>query len=95
MIEDDAGIRLSGFCIEPFPVKNQLIGEPPLVKAPPGRPEGGAEVAMVKGTLPAYQAFRNVEAVEAFATSLERNMQELPLLLFLMDRVRFGVEAAR
>ena len=40
-------------------------------------------------------ALRNVEAVEAFATSLERNMQELSLLLFLMDRLRFGVEAAR
>ena len=40
-------------------------------------------------------AFRNVEAVEAFATSLERNIPELPLLLFLMDRVRFGVEAAK
>ena len=40
-------------------------------------------------------AMRNVEAVEAFATSLERNMQELSLLLCLMDRLRFGVEAAR
>ena len=38
------------------------------------------------------QAFRNVEAVESFATSLERNMPELPLLSFLMDRVAFGAE---
>ena len=38
------------------------------------------------------QAFRNVEAVESFATSLERNMSETPLLSFLMDRVAFGAE---
>ena len=38
------------------------------------------------------QAFRNVEAVEAFATSLERNLSELPLLSFLMDRLAFGAE---
>lgn len=38
------------------------------------------------------QAFKNVEAVEAFATSLERNMPEGPLLPFLMDRLAFGAE---
>ena len=38
------------------------------------------------------QAFRNIEAVEAFATSLERNIAELPLLSFLMDRLAFGAE---
>ena len=38
------------------------------------------------------QAFRNVEAVESFATSLERNLPELPLLSFLIDRVAFGAE---
>ena len=38
------------------------------------------------------QAFRNVEAVEAFATSLERNLPELPLLSFLIDRLAFGAE---
>ena len=38
------------------------------------------------------QAFRNVEAVEAFATSLERNIPELPLLSFLLDRLAFGAE---
>ena len=38
------------------------------------------------------QAFRNVEAVESFATSLERNLSELPLLSFLMDRLAFGAE---
>ena len=40
-------------------------------------------------------AMRNLEAVEAFATSLERNMQELPLLLCLMDRLHFGVKEER
>ena len=38
------------------------------------------------------QAFRNVEAVESFATSLERNLPELPLLSFLADRLAFGAE---
>ena len=38
------------------------------------------------------QAFRNVEAVESFATSLERNLPELPLLSFLVDRLAFGAE---
>jgi DNA polymerase-3 subunit delta' len=38
---------------------------------------------------------RNVEAVEEFATSLSRNMQELPLLMFLADRLRFGVREER
>ena len=38
------------------------------------------------------QAFRNVEAVESFATSLERNLPELPLLSFLIDRLAFGAE---
>jgi len=37
-------------------------------------------------------AFANVEAVEAFATSLERNLPELPVLGFLMDRLAFGTE---
>ena len=40
------------------------------------------------------QAFRNVEAVESFATSLERNMPEPPLLSFLMDRLAFGAEGS-
>ena len=38
------------------------------------------------------QAFRNVEAVESFATSLERSISEPPLLSFLMDRLAFGAE---
>ncbi|MBQ6010795.1 MAG: hypothetical protein IJL17_19860 [Kiritimatiellae bacterium] len=38
------------------------------------------------------QAFRNVEAVESVATSLERNLPELPLLSFLIDRLAFGAE---
>ena len=38
------------------------------------------------------QAFRNVEAIESFATSLERNLPELPLLSFLIDRLAFGAE---
>ena len=38
----------------------------------------------------------NVEAVEAFAVSVDaRNMNELSALLFLMDRLRFGVERAK
>ena len=36
-------------------------------------------------------AMRNLDAIDEFTTSLERNMQELPLLLFLMDRLHFGV----
>ena len=40
-------------------------------------------------------ALRNVEAVEEFATSLSRNIQELPLLMFLMDRLRYGVKEER
>ena len=37
-------------------------------------------------------AFANVEAVEEFATSLDRNLPELPVLGFLMDRLAFGTE---
>jgi DNA polymerase-3 subunit delta' len=37
-------------------------------------------------------AFRNVEAVEACATSLDRNIPEAAALDFLMDRVTFGTE---
>jgi len=41
-------------------------------------------------------ALRNVEAVEAFAVSVdERNMNEQSSLSFLMDRLQFGVEAAK
>ncbi len=40
-------------------------------------------------------AFRNVTAVEEFSVSLERrNMQELPVLSFLMDRLAIGTEDA-
>ena len=37
-------------------------------------------------------AFANIEAVEEFATSLERNLPELAVLGFLMDRLAFGTE---
>ena len=37
-------------------------------------------------------AFSNIEAVEEFATSLERNLPELAVLGFLMDRLAFGTE---
>lgn len=37
-------------------------------------------------------AFANVEAVEEFATSLDRHLPELPVLGFLMDRLAFGTE---
>ena len=35
-----------------YPVKNQLIGEPPLCEAPLGPPEGGSKVAVDQGQLP-------------------------------------------
>ncbi|MBR1588918.1 MAG: hypothetical protein IJ658_11410 [Kiritimatiellae bacterium] len=37
-------------------------------------------------------AFANVEAIEAFAASLDRNLPEQPVLGFLMDRLMFGTE---
>ena len=39
---------------------------------------------------PNYIAFRNVEAVEDLARSLDRNMNEEAMLSFFMDRIRFG-----
>lgn len=45
---------------------------------------------MLGGKLPAYQAFRNVEAVEdAYRQSAERNMKDDAVLSFLMDRIVF------
>ena len=41
---------------------------------------------------PGYAAFRNVEAVEDMARSFDRNMNELAVLSFFMDRVRFEVD---
>lgn len=38
---------------------------------------------------PGYATYRNVEAVEDMARSFDRNMGELPVLSFFMDRVRF------
>ena len=38
---------------------------------------------------PGFAAFRNVEAVEDMARSFDRNMNELAVLSFFMDRVRF------
>ena len=38
---------------------------------------------------PGHVAFRNVEAVEDLARSLDRNMNELAVLAFFMDRARF------
>ena len=41
-------------------------------------------------------AVYDIEAIEEFATSVdERNMNEESALLFLMDRLRFGVEVAK
>ncbi len=41
-------------------------------------------------------AFYNIEAVEEFARSVDaRNMNEQAALMFLMDRLRFGVEGAK
>ena len=39
---------------------------------------------------PRHAAFRNVEAVEDMARSLDRNMNELAVLSFFMDRASFG-----
>jgi DNA polymerase-3 subunit delta' len=39
---------------------------------------------------PGCQAFRNIEAVEDMARSFDRNMNELAVLSFFMDRVRFA-----
>ena len=45
---------------------------------------------MLGGKLPAYQAFRNVEAVEAaYRQSSERNIIDDAVLSFLMDRIVF------
>ena len=45
---------------------------------------------MLGGKLPAYQAFRNVEAVEAaYRQSSERNINDDAVLSFLMDRIVF------
>ena len=38
---------------------------------------------------PGFAAFRNVEAVEDMARSFDRNMNELAVLSFFMDRARF------
>ena len=43
---------------------------------------------------PGYIAFRNIEAVEDMSRSFDRNMNELAVLSFFMDRARFG-EGAR
>ncbi len=41
-------------------------------------------------------AIYNIEAIEEFARSVDdRNMNEQAALMFLMDRLRFGVEAAK
>ena len=39
---------------------------------------------------PGHVAFRNVEAVEDLSRSLDRNMNELAVLSFFMDRAHFG-----
>ncbi len=81
-----------------------------LVAAPPshvGGDEGDDAVPLVNearrgvletraAQLSLASACYNVEAVEAFAVSVDaRNMNELSALLFLMDRLRFGVERAK
>ena len=43
--------------------------------------------AMVKGTLPAYQAFRNVEAVEEAYRRSEKSMNDDAVLSALLDRI--------
>ena len=44
---------------------------------------------MLGGKLPAYQAFRNVEAVEEAYRQSERSMNDEAVLAFLMDRIVF------
>ena len=44
---------------------------------------------MVKGTLPAYQAFRNVEAVEEAYRRSEKSMNDDAVLSALLDRIVF------
>ena len=39
---------------------------------------------------PGHIAFRNIEAVEDMSRSFDRNMNELAVLSFFMDRARFG-----
>ena len=45
--------------------------------------------AMVKGTLPAYQAFHNVEAVEEAYRRSEKSMNDDAVLSALLDRIVF------
>ena len=81
-----------------------------LVAAPPshvGGDEGEGAAPLVNAArrgvletraaqLSLASACYNVEAVEAFAVSVDaRNMNELSALLFLADRLRFGVEQAK
>ena len=39
---------------------------------------------------PGYAAYRNIDAVEDMARSFDKNLQELAVLSFFMDRVRFA-----
>lgn len=81
-----------------------------VVAAPPSHSsydEGGDAVPLVNESkrgvletraakLSLASAMYNIEAIEEFATSVdERNMNEESALLFLMDRLRFGVEVAK
>lgn len=81
-----------------------------LVAAPPshsGYDEGGCGVPLLNepqrsvlesraSKLSLAAAMRNVEAVEAFAVSVDdRNMNEQAALYFLFDRLQFGVEVAK
>ena len=45
---------------------------------------------MVKGTLPRYQAFRNIEAVEAAYRQSERNLNDDAVISQLVDRIVCG-----
>ena len=50
---------------------------------------GFARQMMLGGRLPAYQAFRNVEAVEEAYRQSERSLNDEAVLSFLMDRIVF------
>lgn len=78
-----------------------------LVAAPPSRcDDGDCGTPLVNETrrsvlesraakLSLAAALRNIDAVEEFATSVDqRNIPETSALMFLVDRLQFGVEAA-
>ena len=50
---------------------------------------GFARKMMLGGKLPAYKAFRNIEAVEDAYRQSERSLNDEAVLCFMMDRISF------